>query len=138
MSSVTSIAQWSADRHISQSGKRVVLQFDREAAARAAELYRSLALLCIKTRVTRLLIVLQDAGEEGERALRDAMTTLVLAGIPSDFRLALVTPNERGEWRYRVAQRDLCAALVDTRVFDTLEQAQGWLDTPAARARARP
>ena len=96
------------------------------------ELFRELAVTCVKKQYSRVLIVARDEDPAGESALRDALTVMVLAGIPSDFRLALVTPSDRVEFTYRNAQRDLCAAGITTRVFEREDEARGWLDSTDA------
>ena len=95
------------------------------------ELFRELAVMCVQKQYRRVLVIARDRGPAGESALRDALTVMVLAGIPSDFRLAVVAPTDRVEFEYRNTQRDLCAAGVNTRVFEREDDARRWLG-PAA------
>jgi hypothetical protein len=61
--------------------------------------------------------------------LRDALTVMVLAGLPANFKLALVAASPRVAVTYRDARRDLCAAGVTTRMFESEEDAARWLDS---------
>jgi hypothetical protein len=65
---------------------------------------------------------------EAERALRTALTTMVLAGLPSEFRLALLAETARIAARYRDTERDLRRAGVDAKMFDTEDAAARWLN----------
>lgn len=75
-----------------------------------------------------MLIVAGDDDPAGARALRDTLTMMLLVGIPSDFKLALVATSERVAVTYRNAQRDLCAAGATTRLFDNEQNATRWLE----------
>ena len=52
---------------------------------------------------------------------------MLLAGLPAEFRIALVAGNPRMEARYRLTERDLCMAGVDARIFATEDDATLWL-----------
>ena len=93
------------------------------------DLFRELAVTCVQKQYRRVLVVAGDDDPAGESALRDALTVMVLAGIPPDFKLALVAPSDRVEFSYRNAQRDLCAAGVLTRVFESEDEARRWLES---------
>lgn len=79
-----------------------------------------------------MLIIAGDDDPAGERALRDALFVMVLMGLPTDFKLALVAASDRVEVTYRNAQRDLCAAGVPARLFDREDDATRWLDSADA------
>jgi hypothetical protein len=85
------------------------------------------AKLMQEKQIRRLLVKPCDDGPTGERALRTAMTTMLLAGLPAEFRLALVAANPRMEARYRVTERDLCMAGVDAKIFASEDIATRWL-----------
>lgn len=104
-------------------------EFGYGTVTEIAELYRALAVICVQKQITRLLIIAGDDDPAGQRALRDALTVMVLAGIPSSFKLALVAVSERVEATYRNAQRDLCAAGVTSRLFSGEDDAKRWLDS---------
>jgi hypothetical protein len=97
------------------------------SATDVAAIYRDLAIYCIEKQVRRLLLKPADDDAAGEHAFRVAMTTMVLAGLPAEFRVALVAANERIVVRYRNSERDLCAAGVDAKMFDSDDGAQRWL-----------
>lgn len=104
------------------------VQFGYIKLTELAELYRALAATCIQEQVARVLIVVGDDEPAGERALRDALTTMVLAGIPRSFRLALVTILPRASQTYGNTERDFNAAGITTRLFESEEEAVRWLD----------
>ena len=104
-------------------------EFGHVTVTEVEELFRELAVTCVQKQYRRVLIVAGDDDPAGESALRDALTVMVLAGIPSDFKLALVAPSDRVEFTYRNAQRDLCAAGITTRVFEREDEARAWLDS---------
>ena len=68
-----------------------------------------------------------DVDRGAEKALRVALTTMVLAGLPGGFRVALVAVARPIEALYRITQRDLVAATLDARLFDNEEAAARWL-----------
>ena len=105
-------------------------EFGRGTTTEIDELFRELAVMCVQKQYRRVLVVARDDGPAGESALRDALTVMVLAGIPSDFRLAVVAPSDRLEFAYRNTQRDLCAAGITTRVFEREDDARLWLGAP--------
>ncbi len=92
-----------------------------------AELYRALAVTCVQEQITRVLIIAGDDDPAGEHALRNALVVMVLAGLPAEFKLALVAASDRVEATYRNAQRDLCAAGMTARLFDSEDDATRWL-----------
>ena len=100
-------------------------------AREIAALFREVAVTCVQKQTTRLLIIVDD-DPAGQRALRDALTVMVLAGIPSQFRLAIVAASDRASVAYRQAQRDFCAAEVTTRLFDSETDAATWLTSTGA------
>lgn len=100
-----------------------------------AELYRTLAVTCVQKQTSRVLIVTGDDDPAGERALRDALTVMVLAGLPAHFRLALVVTLPRAARIYGNTERDLNAAGIRSRLFDKEEEAVLWLDGEGRGAR---
>jgi hypothetical protein len=113
-------------------------EFGYGTATEIAELFRALAVTCIQKRIARVLVVAGDDDRAGEHALRDALTTIVLAGVPDDFRLALVAAAPRVKHTYRDAQRDFTAAGATTRLFDTEEEAARWLGDARGETSAHP
>ena len=90
-------------------------------------IFRSLAVECIQTQANRVLLVAGDDDPANERSLRDALTTMVLAGIPPDFRLGVLATSARVAEAYRHIERDATAVGLATRVFDSEEDALAWL-----------
>jgi hypothetical protein len=112
-------------------------EFGPGTATEIDELFRELAVVCVQKQYRRVLVVAGDDDPAGESALRDALTVMVLAGIPSDFKLALVAPSDRVEFTYRNAQRDLCAAGITTRVFEREPEARAWLESADVSTHSR-
>lgn len=110
------------------------VEFGYGTVNEVAEIYRLVAVNCLQRQITRVLILVGDDDPAGERALRDAATTMVLADVPSGFRLALVSADPRVAYTYRNAQRDLTAAGVNTRMFETEDEAVHWLQGPSGAA----
>jgi hypothetical protein len=124
------------DRYIRQVDGYLVVEPALNGSAELEAVYRAFAVLCVKNQVSRALVKAADGNPEGERALRDAFTTMLLAGIPSGFKLALLAGKPGVEARYRNTQRDLTLAGIETRLFDTEEKAVGWLEGPGGSRRA--
>ena len=104
------------------------VEFGYGTVTEIAALYRALAVTCIEKQISQVLIIAGDDDPAGERALRDALTMMVLAGIPHDFRLALVTALPGVAQTYGRTQRDFNAAGIKTRVFENAEDAERWLE----------
>ena len=104
------------------------IEFGYVTVTELAETYRALAVACVERQIARVLILAGDDEPAGERALRDAMTMMVLAGIPEDFRLALVAALPRAAQTYRNTPRDFNAVGIKTRLFENEEDAARWLD----------
>src|SRR5687767_5746684 len=119
--------QESSGGHFRQVDGHLLVEPPTGSATDVAAIYRDLAVYCIEKQVRRVLLKPADDDVAGEHAFRVAMTTLVLAGLPSEFRVALVAANERIVVRYRNTERDLCAAGVDAKMFDSDAGAQRWL-----------
>lgn len=118
-----------AARQLMETPGYVRAEFGFGTTTEIAELFRALAVTCVHKQITRVLIIAGDHDPAGEKALRDALTVMVLAGIPPDFKLALVAGSDRVEMTYRNAQRDLCAAGVTARLFSSEDDATRWLDS---------
>lgn len=118
-------------RRLEENGDRLTVEFGYVTVSEIAELFRGLAVACIQRQLTRVLIVAGDDEPAGDRALRNALTTMVLAGIPKDFRLALVAALPRVAQAYAHTQRDFNAAGITTRFFENEQEAARWLDARA-------
>ncbi len=110
----------------------LVLEFGRMTPHELGELYRAFAVLCIEKQFRRALILAGDDDRAGDRALRVAVTMMLLAGIPRDFRLALVTASAEVAATYHAAPSDICAAGVAARLFDSRQDATHWLEGRSA------
>ena len=108
-------------------------EFGYGTGTEVTELFRSLAASCVQKHWTRVLIVAGDDDPASQRSLRNALTTMVLAGMSPDFRLAVVAEAPRVAHAYGNFQRDVSAAGIVTRLFDNEEDATGWLADPDVR-----
>jgi hypothetical protein len=118
------------ERRLRETSRYLVLEYGRASARELGELYRNFAVFCIQRQIRRALVLAGEKDRAGEQALRNAITMMLLAGIPSDFRLALVAEPMRVAATYRIALRDLCAAGIATRLFNSEEDAARWLEGP--------
>jgi len=125
-----------ADRSIRQVNGYLVVEPALNGSAELESVYRAFAVVCVKNQVSRALVKTADSAPAGERALREAFTTMLLAGIPSGFKLALLAGTPGVEARYRNTQRDLTMAGIETRLFESEEKALSWLEGPAGSKRA--
>jgi hypothetical protein len=117
-------------RCITQIDGHLRVEATSGSADEIGAIYRAMAHLCIQGQLRHLLVKPADDNPEGEHALRVSLTTMVLAGIPPDFRLALVAITPRIEARYLNAPRDLRLANIDAQIFASEEAAARWLDGP--------
>jgi hypothetical protein len=124
----TEMSRESPNGYIKQVDGQLIVEPARGTPTQLGEIYRDLAVFCIEKQIRRVLVKPADDDAAGERALRVALTTMVLAGLPAEFKLALVAPSGRIEARYRDTERDLCLAGVDTKMFETEDSAARWLD----------
>jgi hypothetical protein len=122
-------------RRLDETAGHLRVEFGYVTVGEIAELYRALAVTCVERQLSRVLIVAGDDEPEGERALRDALTIMVLAGIPQEFRLALVAALPRVAQTYALTQRDFNAAGIQTRVFENEADAVRWLEAGDEGAR---
>src|SRR5687768_9995504 len=97
-----SATQGFASAHpLAYTGGHLRLEFGNVTVREIADLYRALAVTCVERQIRRVLIVIGDDEPAGERALRNALTMMVLAGVPRGFRLALVAAMPRVADTYR-------------------------------------
>jgi len=126
-----------ADGYVRQTDGYLTVQVPRGGITEIAEVYRELAVRCIEKDIARVLVTGENDDPEGERALRRAFTTMLLAGLPAGFRITLVAELPRTEARFRKTRLDLRLVGIDMQLFGNEEDAARWLTapaTPAARA----
>ena len=114
-------------RRLTDTRAYLRIEFGYATVGETAELFRNMVVTCLQNNVERALIIAGDDDLAHERALRDALTVMVLADIPRDFRLALVIDNPRVAHAYGNFQRDVSAVGIATRLFETEEAATYWL-----------
>ena len=109
-----------------------------------AELYRALAVECLAKQADRVLVHAPDGSAEGLLALRDAFTTMILAGIPSGFKLAMIATAPGTRHFLLELQADLQRLDIDAALFVEEATAVEWLlgkavaRTSTAKDGARP
>jgi hypothetical protein len=128
--------QAQADRYLTETSSYLVVETGVINGAETADIFRSFAARCLERQINRVLVKTADSDPAGERALRDAFTTILLGGIPSDFKIALVAGTPLIQARYRNAQRDLVLAGVNAKLFDSEAEAVWWLEGPDRGTRA--
>lgn len=101
---------------------------------------RELAVECLARQTNRVLVQALGCDPEAHFPLRNAFTTMVLAGIPSGFRLALVTDVPRVRALFGNLQQDLQLLNIHVRAFLQESEAADWLQQAVATrpAQAQP
>jgi hypothetical protein len=95
--------------------------------AELSEIYRAFAAICIAKQAQRVLVSSGDGDIDGHRALRDALATMLLAGIPAGFRIALVTGNRAIERMFHDVRSDLRVLDIEAGIYATEKAAVEWL-----------
>jgi hypothetical protein len=94
-----------------------------------SDTYRSFVDLCVGTQVNRALLHAGDNEPNGHRQLREALMAVArTAAITPDFKLALVPSTPPIAAVYREAQQALRGIGLNTWVFDTVPEAEAWLE----------
>lgn len=114
---------------LSQTGRHARAEFGHATVTEIGALYRALAVLCIEKQVSRILVVAGDDDPAGQLALRDALTVMVLAGVPENLRLAVVAGPQGITNPYRRVARELSRAGITTRLFASEADATLWLES---------
>jgi hypothetical protein len=94
-----------------------------------AEVYSAFTAFCLENQVTRALLKAGDDYPNGHYRLRDALIAIArVAGMPADFKLALIPSTRPIELVYREAQGHLRAAGCNAWVFGNETEAVDWLE----------
>ena len=94
------------------------------------ECYRALATACITRGCRRLLVIGQATLDPFYHlAGRDALRSIALAGVPADFRLALVAASAGLIAVYDAAVVEAGRLNLEARRFITEEDARRWLES---------
>ena len=92
------------------------------------ECYRTLANECLVRHCSRILVIgIATIDPFYHLAGRDALRSIALAGVPADFRLALVAKSPMLIAVYDAAVIEAGRLGLDARRFITEEEAEGWL-----------
>ena len=101
-----------------------------------SQLYRDLAVACVQKQVSRVLLKARHGGLEAHLALRDALTVMLLAGIPAGFRIGFVADGPPTAEALEALRDELRRLGVAAALFDAEEPALAWLRFPAAGSRS--
>ena len=102
--------------------------------AEMAQTCREFAAQCLSRDANRVLVLANGCDPNAHLALRNAFTTMLLAGIPAGFRLALVTDVPRVRALFADLERDLLILRVSAKAFTDENEAVEWLRKSASRA----
>ena len=92
------------------------------------ECYRALANTCVTRQCSRVLVIgIATIDPFYHLAGRDALRSLALAGVPADFRLALVAKSATLIAVYDAAVVEAGRLGLQARRFQTEEEAERWL-----------
>jgi hypothetical protein len=97
------------------------------------ECYRALVHECLQRHFTRALILGRARVDAfNHLALRDALRSMSVAGVPADLRIALVaeTPDLIAIYDAAVVEAGRCG--IEVRRFSTPAEAERWLTSPSA------
>jgi hypothetical protein len=121
---------------ITQHPGWLALDCPRVGVREISQLYRDFAVACVNQQVDRALLQATDGDADDHLGLRDAFTMMLLAGIPSGFRVALLARSPRVLELFQALRADLRRLRVDAAVFVQETEALDWLapsrPTPAA------
>lgn len=101
-------------------------------AQRLSALYGALALECVAKQSVRVLVSATHAGKgdpTDHLALRDAVTLMLMSGLPAGFRLALVADAPGLRQSFQSLARDAQQLGMRTAVYEDENEAWGWLGT---------
>jgi hypothetical protein len=97
-------------------------------AEEVQECYRTLASECVVRQCSRVLVIgIGTLDPFYHLAGRDALRSVALAGVPADFRLALVAKNPSLIAVYDAAVVEAGRLGLEARRFITEEEAERWL-----------
>jgi len=107
----------------------------QSSARELSQLYRDFAVACVEKQVSRVLLKAKHGTLEAHFALRDALTMMLLAGIPSGFRIGFVADCPPTAQTLEALRDELRRLGVAAALFDAEEPALAWLTPPAAERR---
>lgn len=115
-------------RSSNEQGGVVVIDFRRCGSRQLSEIYQDFGLRCARREVRCALLKTGDEEPDAHYALRDILRTVALvAEIPLQLRLALVTSSDSVAQVCRTMQQELRALGCDARPFRIERQADQWL-----------
>jgi hypothetical protein len=119
----------SGDDQVTECSGCVRVDFGGCSSSELSDIYRRFAALCLARKANRALLKAGDDYAPGHYGLRHALNAMAArAGIPADFKLALIPSTLQIEAVYREAQQHLRAAGFNAWVFRSEDEALEWLD----------
>ena len=122
---------------ITQHSGWLALDCPRVSARELSQLYRDFAVACLREQVDRALVRASGGNADDHLGLRDAFTTMLLAGIPSGFRVALLARSPSVLEVFQALRVDLRRVRLDAAVFVDETEALDWLASSHPTAAAR-
>jgi hypothetical protein len=92
-----------------------------------ADTCRAVAVACLSQDIQQVLIDASHCEAQGIGALRDALTTMVRAGIAAGFRVAFVTDVREMQRLFVELERDLALLEIHAGQFENPGAAAEWL-----------
>ena len=108
----------------------VAIDIRGRAEREVGDTYREFAASCLQQDIRRAVVRAADEDSTAHYGLRDAFTEIILsAGIPRDFRLALVPETPAVEVAYRLITRDFQLLGINARIFKAYDAAIAWVES---------
>lgn len=118
-----------AESRITKFPKYLRVDFGSSDGFELSATYRSFLDLCLGMRLNCALLQAGDNEPSGHRQLREMLSAMArTAAIPPDFKLALVPSTPAIRAVYRETQHALRAIGLNAWVFDTVADAEEWLE----------
>jgi hypothetical protein len=103
-------------------------QIRRAHVHEVQECYRTMAVECIRRGCTRVLVVASESDDVyAHGALRDALCSLSVAGLPAGFRMALVSDSPKVGRIYDAVIAEAVKYGIEARQFAAEPAAVAWL-----------
>lgn len=114
--------------HVAERGRYVRVLIGPADAGAIAACYRKIAVVCAEHKIACALIVSMDGDPTDHHAVRAAIRTLAVTGVPPDFKLAMTSENRKNLRVYKLAEVTARRRQINARAFEELDAALAWLD----------
>ena len=100
----------------------------QEKLAPIAACYRQIAVLCAQHQISSALIVSLHGDPTDHHAIRAAIRTLAITGVPPDFKLAMISESRENLKVYKLAEVSAQRQHINAKAFEDLNEARRWLE----------